>query len=111
MQPSVYIMANRRNGTLYTGVTSDLTRRVHEHREGLIPGFTSRYGCKILVWCEPHGPCSTLSPAKSRSRTGPGIESSRLSRRGIRIGGISMPTWPERDMPPRHLEKQSASLM
>ncbi|WP_342239956.1 GIY-YIG nuclease family protein [Inquilinus sp. OTU3971] len=54
MQPFVYIMANKRNGTLYTGVTSNLQRRVYEHREGLIPGFTSRYGCKLLVWCEPH---------------------------------------------------------
>jgi putative endonuclease len=49
-QPCVYIMANRRNGTLYTGVTSDLGRRIFEHREGLIPGFTKRYGCKLLVW-------------------------------------------------------------
>ncbi len=54
MQPSVYIMASRRNGTLYTGVTSNLQRRAHEHREGLLPGFTSRYGCKLLVWFESH---------------------------------------------------------
>ncbi|MGK9166400.1 GIY-YIG nuclease family protein [Inquilinus limosus] len=54
MQPVVYIMASRRNGTLYTGVTSSLQRRAYEHREGLIPGFTSRYGCKLLVWYEPH---------------------------------------------------------
>ena len=53
-QPTVYIMANRRNGTLYTGVTSDLVRRVFEHREGILPGFTARYGCKLLVWCEQH---------------------------------------------------------
>ncbi len=51
-QPSVYIMANRWNGTLYTGVTSDLAGRSHQHREGLIPGFTRRYGCKLLVWYE-----------------------------------------------------------
>jgi putative endonuclease len=51
-QPCVYIMANQRNGTLYTGVTSDLARRGFEHREGLIPGFTRRYGCKLLVWYE-----------------------------------------------------------
>ena len=50
--PCVYIMANRRNGTLYTGVTSDLARRAYEHREGLTPGFTSRYGCKRLVFYE-----------------------------------------------------------
>lgn len=46
----VYIMANRRNGTLYLGVTSDLIKRVYEHRNGQVPGFTKRYGCKLLVW-------------------------------------------------------------
>jgi putative endonuclease len=51
---SVYIMANRRNGTLYLGVSSDLTARVYGHREGLIAGFTKRYGCKRLVWFEQH---------------------------------------------------------
>src|SRR5215471_20967083 len=53
-QPRVYIMANKRNGTLYTGVTSDLPKRAFEHREGLIPGFSAKYGCKILVWYEVH---------------------------------------------------------
>ncbi|GAB6843537.1 putative GIY-YIG superfamily endonuclease [Methylorubrum rhodinum] len=53
-QPAVYIMASGRNGTLYTGVTANLARRVHEHREGLLPGFTTRYGCKLLVWYEMH---------------------------------------------------------
>ena len=48
----VYMMTNRPNGTLYIGVTSDLSRRVYEHREGSIPGFTKRYGLKCLVWCE-----------------------------------------------------------
>ena len=46
----VYIMASRRNGTLYIGVTSDLAKRVWEHRNGVVPGFTRKYGCKILVW-------------------------------------------------------------
>ena len=50
----VYIMTNRPNGTLYIGVTSDLSRRVSEHREGLLPGFTRRYGLKRLVWYEWH---------------------------------------------------------
>lgn len=53
-QPAVYIMASRRNGTLYTGVTSNLVQRAQQHRESLIPGFTARYGCKTLVWYEPH---------------------------------------------------------
>jgi putative endonuclease len=47
-------MANKRNGTLYTGVTSMLVHRTWEHREGLIGGFTKRYGCKLLVWFEFH---------------------------------------------------------
>ena len=50
----VYIMSNRRNGTLYVGVTSGLSRRVWEHREGLIDGFTKRYALKRLVYYEWH---------------------------------------------------------
>jgi putative endonuclease len=46
------MMANRRNGAIYIGVTSDLGKRAYEHREGLIGGFTKRYGCKLLVWFE-----------------------------------------------------------
>ena len=53
-QPAVYIMANRRNGTLYVGVTSDLAKRAWQHRAGSIEGFTARYGCKMLVWLELH---------------------------------------------------------
>jgi putative endonuclease len=51
---AVSIMANRRHGTLYSGVTSTLAERVNEHREGLIPGFTKTFGLKRLVWYEPH---------------------------------------------------------
>ena len=46
----VYIMANRKNGAIYIGVTSDLVKRVWEHREGEIGGFTRRYDCKLLLW-------------------------------------------------------------
>jgi putative endonuclease len=53
-EPAVYIMARRRNGTLYAGVTSDLPRRAFEHREAVIAGFTRRYGCKMLVWYDLH---------------------------------------------------------
>ena len=53
-QPAVYIMASAERGTLYIGVTGDLKRRVFEHREGLVEGFTSRYGVKRLVWFELH---------------------------------------------------------
>jgi putative endonuclease len=46
----VYILASRRNGTLYIGVTSQLARRVYEHKCGDVPGFTAKYGVKLLVW-------------------------------------------------------------
>jgi len=48
----VYIMASARNGTLYVGVTNDIARRAWEHREQLVPGFTKRYGVKMLVHIE-----------------------------------------------------------
>ena len=53
-QPCVYIMASKRHGTLYIGVTSDLPRRAFDHREGLVKGFTKKYDCKTLVWYELH---------------------------------------------------------
>jgi putative endonuclease len=53
-QPAVYIMASTPNGTIYVGVTSDLPQRVWQHREGIVEGFTKRYGCKLLVWYELH---------------------------------------------------------
>jgi putative endonuclease len=46
----LYLMASRRNGTLYLGVTSDLVQRVYQHREGQVDGFSKRYGCRLLVW-------------------------------------------------------------
>ncbi len=55
MQFWVYIMASRRHGTLYTGVTRDLVRRVWEHRTDLSEGFTRRYGVHRLVWFESAG--------------------------------------------------------
>lgn len=51
---AVYILANRKNGTIYTGVTSDLVKRVWQHREGVLPGFASKWGCRRLVWFEKH---------------------------------------------------------
>ena len=51
-QPAVYILANQRNGTLYTGVTSNLVKRVWEHRSDLIDGFSRRYAVHMLVYFE-----------------------------------------------------------
>ena len=53
-RPAVYIVASGRNGTIYTGVTSNLPRRMYEHREGVLNGFSKRHGCKVLVWYEMH---------------------------------------------------------
>lgn len=53
-RPAVYIMASKRNGTLYTGVTSNLPQRVYQHRQSLVPGFTAKYECKLLVWYEQY---------------------------------------------------------
>jgi putative endonuclease len=50
----VYIMANKRNGTLYVGVTSNLVQRVWQHKENAVEGFTHQYGVKTLVYFEPH---------------------------------------------------------
>lgn len=51
----VYMLASRRNGTLYTGVTNDLGRRIGEHKEKLIPGFTKQYDVSLLVWYQTYG--------------------------------------------------------
>ncbi len=53
-QACVYLLASKRNGTLYVGVTSDLVKRVSEHKQEFIEGFTKRYGVHTLVWYEPH---------------------------------------------------------
>ena len=53
-QPCVYILASHRNGTLYVGVTSNLIKRVYEHRTDPVDGFTKRYGVHVLVWHEIH---------------------------------------------------------
>ena len=63
--PVVYIMASQRNGTIYTGVTSRMMGRIVEHREGVVPGFTRRYGVKLLVWFEVH---STMESAILREK-------------------------------------------
>ena len=64
-QPAVYMMASARNGTIYTGVTSDLPKRCWQHREGVTDGFSKRYGCKTLVWYELH---ATMEAAIAREK-------------------------------------------
>ncbi|MDP5281014.1 GIY-YIG nuclease family protein [Sphingomonas sp. DG1-23] len=63
--PVVYIMGSGRNGTLYTGVTSDLPKRIYEHRAKAVPGFTADYGCNRLVWFEVH---AEMEPAILREK-------------------------------------------
>lgn len=59
----VYILASRRNGTLYTGVTSQLANRVTAHKAGMVPGFTRTYGVKLLVYFEPY---ASITEARAR---------------------------------------------
>jgi putative endonuclease len=64
-QPCVYLLASKRNGTLYTGVTSNLLARTHQHRNGPVRGFTREYGVKLLVWFEQH---ATMESAIAREK-------------------------------------------
>jgi putative endonuclease len=61
----VYLLASKPNGTLYVGSTSDLARRVWEHKEKAVPGFTAKYGVDRLVWFERH---DTLETAMQREK-------------------------------------------
>jgi len=65
MQPCVYILASGRNETLYIGVTSDLVKRVWEHKNEVVAGFTEKYGVHTLVWYEQH---ETMESAISREK-------------------------------------------
>ncbi|MDB5618853.1 GIY-YIG nuclease family protein [Tardiphaga sp.] len=64
-EPCVYMMASKRNGTIYAGVTGQPIKRFYEHREGLVPGFSKQYGCKMLVWYEIH---NTMISAITREK-------------------------------------------
>jgi putative endonuclease len=63
--PAVYILASKRFGTLYVGVTSDLCSRIAAHKDGLLRGFTRRYAVKLLVWFEH---CGTMEEAITREK-------------------------------------------
>jgi putative endonuclease len=66
----VYLMASKPHGTLYVGVTSDLAKRVFEHKSKAVPGFTARYRVDTLVWFEAHDAVEGRSAGRSRSRSG-----------------------------------------
>ena len=63
--PYVYMLASRRNGTLYVGVTSDLPKRLWQHKNDLVAGFTRKYEVHTLVWCEAH---ATMDSARIREK-------------------------------------------
>lgn len=65
-QPCIYMLASKRNGTLYVGVTSDLVRRIGEHKNDVVEGFTRKYGVHMLVWFEQH---ETMESAIAREKT------------------------------------------
>ena len=64
-QPAVYILASKRNGTLYIGVTSDLAKRVWQHKNDVVDGFTKRYSVHQVVWYELH---ETMESATKREK-------------------------------------------
>jgi putative endonuclease len=74
----VYIMTNRPNGVLYTGVTADIARRAYEHREGIVPGFTKRYGLKRLVYMEHHETIAAAIQRESNIKHWPRAWKARL---------------------------------
>ena len=90
-QPAVYILANNRNGTIYVGVTSNLTQRIWQHRNGTTAGFASKHGCRKLVHFELH---PTMEAAITREKQLKG--GSRL--RKMALIEVANPTW--RDLYP-----------
>jgi predicted GIY-YIG superfamily endonuclease len=85
-QPATCMMASARNGALYVGVTSDLVRRAAQHRAGSLGGFTSSYGCKLLVWFELH---ESMAEAITREKK---IKAGSRARK-LALIESSNPTW------------------
>ena len=85
-QPAVYMLANRKNGTPYTGVTSNLVARLWQHRNATMPGFGNTYGCNLLVWFELH---DTMASAISREKQ---IKGGSRAAKGVLIAA-SNPDW------------------
>ena len=69
-QPVVYVLASKRNGTLYIGVTSNLPQRMYQHREGVVDGFSKKYGIKMLVYFEM---CEDMLSVIAREKSLKGI--------------------------------------
>ena len=88
--PCVYIMASDRSGTLYTGVTSNLAQRIHQHREGLGEGFTRRYLCKLLEFYETY---ERMDQAIARERQ---IKGGSRAKKMALIEAMN-PQWRDRD--------------
>ena len=70
--PVVYIMTNKRNETLYTGVTSNIVQRVYQHKQAIIPGFTKQYGCKSLVYYEQYDDMNAAIAREKQIKSGSG---------------------------------------
>ena len=79
-------MASRRNGTLYTGVTSNLPQRISQHRTGSVSGFSKQYGCKLLVWYEVQ---STMYDAITREKQ---IKAGSRKRK-LALIDVANPSW------------------
>jgi predicted GIY-YIG superfamily endonuclease len=85
--PAVYILASARNGTLYTGTTSNLIQRIAQHRSGHFDGFSDRYGTEILVWFEMHATMEHAILRKADQEMEPGLETPAGESGVARSGG------------------------
>ena len=86
----VYILASKRNGTLYFGVTNDLLKRVYQHKKNLIEGFTSKYQVHQLVYYETTSEVTAALPRENNSRNGNELGKSNSLRKIILHGKIYM---------------------
>jgi putative endonuclease len=89
----VYLVTNRPNGTLYVGVTDNLARRIWEHREGLVEGFTKRYGLKRLVYAEHYEEIRIARQREQNLKHYPRAWKVRLILSITELGGSLQPAW------------------
>jgi putative endonuclease len=80
--PCVYIMASKRNGTVYAGVTSNLPQRAYQHREGLVNGFSKDNDCKMLVWYEQYSTMETAILREKQIKGGSRVKKLKLIEEG-----------------------------